>query len=73
MEIDDKLSPSLRRDLHDRLPRLWEQARIKTQNGLRRFGEPAADLLPADCPYTLDALLTDGWYPANRGGLPDDR
>ena len=73
-EIDDKVSPSLRRDLDDQLPRLWSQARSKADNGLRRFGEPdAADLLPADCPYALDDLLTDGWYPANRRGLPDDR
>ena len=73
-EIDDKLSPSLRRDLEEQLPRLWKQARSKADNGLRRFGEPdAADLLPTDCPYALDDLLTDGWYPANRRGLPDDR
>jgi hypothetical protein len=73
-EIDDKLSPSLRQDLDEQLPRLWSQARSKADNGLRRFGEPdAADLLPADCPYALDDLLADGWYPANRRGLPDDR
>jgi Domain of unknown function DUF29 len=71
-EIDDKLSPSLRRDLGEQLPRLYKQARSKADNGLRRFGE-AANLLPAECPYTLDDLLTEGWYPANRRGLPDDR
>jgi hypothetical protein len=49
-------------------------ARAVVDNGLRRFGEPeATDLLPATCPYSLDELLTDGWYPANRRGLPDDR
>jgi hypothetical protein len=73
-ELDDKLSPSLRRDLDQHLPRLWSQARSKADNGLRRFGEPgAADLLPAECPYSLDDLLSDGWYPASRRGLPDDR
>jgi hypothetical protein len=73
-ELDDKLSPSLRRDLDDQLPRLWARARAKVDNGLRRFGEPAsADVLPVDCPYALDDLLADGWYPANRRGLPDDR
>jgi hypothetical protein len=72
-ELDDKLSPSLRRDLDQHLPRLWSQARSKA-DGLRRFGEPdAADLLPAECPYSLDDLLSDGWYPASRRGLPDDR
>jgi hypothetical protein len=73
-ELDDKLSPSLRRDLDDQLPRLWGRARTKVDNGLRRFGEPAsADLLPVDCAYALDDLLADGWYPVNRRGLPDDR
>jgi hypothetical protein len=71
-ELDDKLSPSLRRDLDEQLPRLWMQARTKADNGLRRFGG-AADLLPVDCPYLLDDLLADGWYPANRRGMPDDR
>jgi hypothetical protein len=72
--LDDKLSPSLRRDLKRHLSRLWTQARTKADNALRGHREPdAADLLPADCPYPLDDLLRDGWYPANRRGLPDDR
>ncbi len=71
--LEDNLTPSLRRDLEDRLPRLWARVRLKVSNGLR-FAEPdAADLLPADLPYALDDLLTDTWYPANRRGLPDDR
>jgi hypothetical protein len=73
-ELGDKLSPSLRRDLEQQLPRLWTQARTKADNALRGRREPdAADLLPADCPYALDHLLADGWYPPNRRGLPDDR
>ena len=73
-ELEDKLSPSLRHDLDEQLPRLWARARTKVDSGLRRFGEPAsADLLPADCTYILDDLLADGWYPASRRGLPDDR
>ena len=73
-EVEDKLSPSLRRDLEEQLPRLFMRARNKGGNGLRRFGEPdAADLLPVDCPYGLRDLLSDDWYPPNRRGLPDDR
>jgi Domain of unknown function DUF29 len=72
--LEDKLSPSLRGDLEQQLPRLWTQARAKADNALRGHREPdAADLLPAECPYALDDLLADGWYPANRRGLPDDR
>jgi hypothetical protein len=73
-ELDDKLSPSLRRDLEEHLPRLWTQARRKADNALRGHGEPdAADLVPTACPYTLDDLLAYVWYPANRHGLPDHR
>jgi hypothetical protein len=71
--LDDKLSPSLRLDLEQQLARLWRQARTKTENALRGHRESdAADLLPPDCPYVLDELLTEGWYPANRRGLPHD-
>ena len=72
--IQDEITPSLRRDLEEYLPRLWIQARNKADNGLRGHREPdAADQLPADPPYVLDDLLTDDWYPKNRRGLPDDR
>jgi hypothetical protein len=73
-ELDDKLSPSLRGDLDDQLPRLWTRSRTKAENALRGPGESdAADLLPTDCAYALGDLLADGWYPVNRRGLPDDR
>lgn len=72
--IEDEITPTLRRDLEEQLPRLWTQARTKADNGLRGHREAAAaDLLPAGCPYALDKLLSDDWYPANRRGLPDDR
>jgi hypothetical protein len=72
--IEDEITPTLRRDLDEQLPRLWTQARAKADNGLRGHREAdAADLLPADCPYALDELLTDDWYPTNRRGLPEHR
>jgi Domain of unknown function DUF29 len=72
--LGDKLSPSLRRDLDEHLPRIWTQARNKTDNELRGHRESdAAGMLPNDCPYAIDDLLTDDWYPPNRRGLPDDR
>ena len=68
-ELADRVSASLRRDLEGRLPVLFRQTRERVANALRSHGEgDLADLLPLDCPYSLDDLLRDGWYPANRHG-----
>jgi ABC-type hemin transport system ATPase subunit len=64
-ELEDKLSASLRRDLRLQLPRLYAQARRNLARDLALFGEPeAAARLPETCPYRLDELLRDDWYPA---------
>lgn len=73
-QIEDRISPSLRRDLDEQLPRLWMRARNKAANALRGYGEAdAAHMVPAECPYAIDDLLRADWYPANRRGVPDDR
>jgi len=70
--LDDKLSPSLRRDLKTVWPRLYTQVLPKARRALRRFDEPdAAAGLPADCPYDLDDICRAEWYPANRRGVTD--
>jgi hypothetical protein len=67
--LRDKLSASLMRDLEDRLPILHGDARRGAAIGLRDHGEPdAADALPDTCPYTLEQLLLDDWYPPSRHG-----
>ncbi len=43
---------------------LYQDARQLAANSL---GEEAA--LPERCPYTLDQVLEDGWYPPSRHGL----
>lgn len=54
-----------------RLAKLYEHARRSARLALLDHPEPeAAAALPQSCPYTLDQLLEDGWYPANRHGLP---
>ena len=69
-EIEDKISPTIRRGLPKRLPRLWLQARRDTAAGLRVYGETeAAAALPETCPYRLADLLRHDWYPASRHGL----
>lgn len=67
--LADKLAASLHKDLRQSLPVLYERARRKTGRSLRRHGErAAADALPETCPYELDDLLRDGWYPRSRHG-----
>jgi hypothetical protein len=62
--LDDKLSASLRRDVEEKLPTLYEDARESAELALREYGEhAAADALPMTCPYTLDQVLQRRWYP----------
>jgi hypothetical protein len=69
-EIEDKVTPTIRRGLPRRLPRLWQQARRDTAAALRLHGEHvAADALPAECPYRLADLLRHDWYPKSRHDL----
>jgi hypothetical protein len=61
----DKMSPTLRHDIEAALPQLYERARRQAALALRGFGEDdTADNLPTQCPYTVDQICTDDWYPA---------
>jgi hypothetical protein len=73
-EIDQKMTPTLRRDVENDLPRIFKNARRQAVLGLAKFKEAAAASLPQALPYSLDDLLGDDWYPANRHGIedPDD-
>ena len=63
-EIEDKLTPSLRRDVEGMLPRLFIVARKRAAVELDRHNESgAAQSLPSECPYTLDQILAEDWYP----------
>jgi hypothetical protein len=56
-EIEDRLTPTLRRDLERQLPRLYAKARRRAVLDMEPYeGDPGAHL-PADCPYTLEQLL----------------
>jgi hypothetical protein len=62
--LEDKLSATLRRDLEASLPRLYRIARKQAELSLReRREDQAASGLPAECPYTLEQILADDWYP----------
>lgn len=62
--LEDKLGATLRRDLEEALPRLYRSARQQAALSLREFRENnAAGSLPAECPFTVDQILADDWYP----------
>jgi len=63
-EIEDKLTASLRRDIEEMLPRLYARARKRVVRDLQRHGEDEAGRsLPAQCPYTIDQIIAEDWYP----------
>ena len=63
-EIENKLSSSLRRDAEERLARLFVLARKQAALDLLKYHETeAAQSLPTECPYTLDQILAEDWYP----------
>ena len=62
--LEDQLSPSLRRDIEETLPRLYTAARKQAAVELQKYGESAsAGPLPAECLYTVDQILAEDWYP----------
>ena len=63
-EIEDKLTPTLRRDVEEALPRLYANTRKRVLRDLERYGEhEAAKSPPNECPYTIDQILAEDWYP----------
>ena len=62
--LHQKLTPTLRRYAARDLAKLYPQAHRQAQLALREYGEfAAADALPAACPYSLEQVLEDDWYP----------
>jgi hypothetical protein len=67
----DKITATLRRDAAVSLAQLYDQARRQAARSLRRHGEAeAADALPQVCPYSLDDICRDEWYPDRPGANP---
>ncbi len=59
-------SPSLRGKID--LAKAYRRGRDYATEGLEQNRLPS-DLLPADCPYSMEQLLDEDWWPANRHGL----
>lgn len=73
IELPDHLTPTLRRELEQRLEILYAEAARKASSALAARREDArAQPIPTTCPYTLDQILDIDWYPVNRHGLVDD-
>lgn len=69
-DLDDVLTPTLRRHLREHLSKLYGQARRPTVASLDRSGErKAAEALPETCPYRFADLLNHDWLPESRHGL----
>jgi hypothetical protein len=59
-----KLTPTLRRHAEHKFTELYEDAREAAELALHGYGEhEAAAALPLTSPYTLEQVLTRGWYP----------
>ena len=62
--LEDKMSPALRRDAEVTLERLYAAARRSAALALRTYGdEEAARGFPEICPYSLDEICQQDWYP----------
>jgi hypothetical protein len=67
-EIEERLTPTLHRDLQRQLSHLYDRARSDLARKLERYGEgEVAGRLPERCPYSLDQVLSDFW-PDRQGG-----
>jgi hypothetical protein len=60
-QIEDKLTPTIRREVEAELDAIYGRARRNAGRKLRRHGEHEATL-PEACPYTLGQVLGD-WEP----------
>ena len=71
MDLEELLSPTLRRELVANMDHVYERARRNAARDLQQ-DKVAERELPTDCPYTLDQILDLDWLPTNRCGLDDE-
>jgi hypothetical protein len=62
--LEDKLSPTLRQDAGAALQKLYRDGRRQAELALRGYNEDeAAGALPQTCPYSLDDICQEDWFP----------
>lgn len=63
-ELDGRVSATLRRELAAGLQRQYAMARKRVIQDMQDFGEHgSAGLVPTECPYMLEQVLDEEWYP----------
>jgi hypothetical protein len=69
-ETARRMTATIRREIQPTLAEFYRHARRSAELSLLDHDEQEAALaLPSDCPYGLDELVSDEWWPANRHGL----
>jgi hypothetical protein len=59
-DLSHELTPSIRCEIEQEFPGLYDRARSDAATSLRKHDETAAaDALPVDCPYTFDQITGD--------------
>ena len=67
--LEYKLSATLRRGAEEELGALYHRARRRAARPLLEHGEKeAADALPEICPFSLDEICREDWYPERVAG-----
>lgn len=62
--LEDDLTATLRLDVTREVDRLYRAARKQSELDLERYRErEAAGSIPLECPYSLDQILEEDWYP----------
>jgi hypothetical protein len=65
-ELEDRLTATLRNDIETVLAQLYTRAKKVASTDLQKYGERnAVAAFPETCPYTLDQILADDWYPGS--------
>lgn len=66
-KIADRLTRSMRPDVEAKLEHLYRQVVRRVRRDLEAYGEAdAVAALPETCPFSLDQILDDEWYPEPR-------
>jgi hypothetical protein len=61
--LQDYLTPSLRKKSTEIIGRCYRNARLNALNFIEENNTGTEPSLPEDCPYTLDQVLDPDWFP----------